>query len=599
MHSRGRLTVHAPARRGRHNCHVTARSTLEANERSTSSCVRARAARCKSRQSHTYMSRAPSSGLSAVVAGVPNGWPTATASARTAGAAAWDRLSSLGASLGACDTAGPTLRTRPDSVCVEPDVLRSAGSAGVLGCDDAPTNIGAGCGTPPPPPAAALQAASSARTLAAEVTHARAARTPLASCAWVKRTQCTPAAEPSAASVRSAVSMATLVASVAAGGRTCMLASDAAWAACNKRCQVVYRSPSSARHANSGRPPPPPLPCGDARPARTSPARRVVLYMLLACRLGECSIGVTPPPPVRRRSAAVCAGEAKLPVRIVVRTTIGQVVGVPYIAPGSSQPVDYDYDYVSYSMGVNYRVSNSFSLFARHSLGGRAGADALLFSPAISATSGALLNEDASHDSVRQTEAGFKYRDNGVSLNLTGFYATTKGTYLPTIADSLGIKTPTLVSRSYRTYGAELEGAVRRGPFSVTGSLTVTGGEIKAAEQAALVGKEPRRQPTFLYTLTPQFDVDQFTIGANVLGQTSSYADDVNLLKMPGFTTVGVFARFRPVERIELGLNASNLFNTKAITEVNTGGGAVPATGLGTVRTLYGRLISASAQFFF
>lgn len=277
----------------------------------------------------------------------------------------------------------------------------------------------------------------------------------------------------------------------------------------------------------------------------------------------------------------------------------GQVVGVPYIAPGSSQPVDYDYDYVSYSLGVNYRVSKSFSLFARHSLGGRAGADALLFSPALSATSGAILDRDADHDSVRQTEAGFKYRKDGISLNLTGFYATTKGTYLPTIADSLGIKTPTLVSRSYRTYGAELEGAARRGPFSITGSLTVTGGEIKGAERAALVGNEPRRQPTLLYTLTPQFDVDQFTIGANVLGQTSSYADDVNLLKMPGFTTVGVFARFRPVERIELGLNASNLFNTRAITEVNTGGGAVPTSGVATVRTLYGRLISASAQFFF
>ncbi|MCW1430665.1 TonB-dependent receptor domain-containing protein [Novosphingobium sp. JCM 18896] len=277
----------------------------------------------------------------------------------------------------------------------------------------------------------------------------------------------------------------------------------------------------------------------------------------------------------------------------------GQVVGIPYIAPGSSQPVDYDYDYVSYSMGVNYRVSKSFSVFARHSLGGRAGADALLFSPAISATSGALLNEDAGHDSVRQTEAGFKYRNNGISLNLTGFYATTKGTYLPTIADSLGIKTPTLVSRSYHTYGAEVEGAVRRGPFSVTGSVTVTGGEIKAAEQAALVGKQPRRQPTLLYTLTPQFDIERVTIGANILGQTSSYADDVNLLKMPGFTTVGAFARYRPVDRIELGLNVSNLFNTKAITEVNSGGGAIPATGLATVRTLYGRLISASAQFFF
>ena len=93
--------------------------------------------------------------------------------------------------------------------------------------------------------------------------------------------------------------------------------------------------------------------------------------------------------------------------------------------------------------------------------------------------------------------------------------------------------------------------------------------------------------------------MDRFTIGANVLGQTSSYADDVDLLKMPGFTTVGVFARYRPVDRIELGMNVSNLFDTKAITEVNSGGGAIPASGLATVRTLYGRLISASVQVFF
>lgn len=280
-------------------------------------------------------------------------------------------------------------------------------------------------------------------------------------------------------------------------------------------------------------------------------------------------------------------------------SSTGAVVGVPYIAPGSAQPVDYDYDYVSYSTGINYRVSNSFSLFARHSLGGRAGVDALLFSSAISPTTGALLNRDADHDSVRQTEAGFKYRKNGISLNLTGYYATTKGTYLPNIADVNGIKTPTLVSRSYRTYGVELEGAARRGPFSVTGSVTVTGGEITGAERATLIGKNPRRQPTLLYTLTPQYDVDRFTIGANVLGQTSSYADDVNLLKMPGFTTVGVFARYRPIDRIELGMNVSNLFNTTAVTEVNAPGGAIPSSGVATVRTLYGRLISASAQFFF
>ncbi|HEX7819056.1 MAG TPA: TonB-dependent receptor [Sphingobium sp.] len=272
---------------------------------------------------------------------------------------------------------------------------------------------------------------------------------------------------------------------------------------------------------------------------------------------------------------------------------------IPYIAAGTSSPVDYRYNYVSYSTGINYRLADAFSLFARHSLGGRAGADALLFSPSLSSMTGALLNKQAGHDSVRQTEAGFKYRKNGISLNLTGFYATTHGTYLPVIADFLGIKTPTQVSRSYRTYGAEFEGSVRRGPFSVVGSATLTGGEITAAETTSLIGNTPRRQPALMYSLTPQYDVDQVTIGANLLGQTASYAGDVDLLKMPAYATVGFFARYRPINRLELGVNVSNLFDKTAIVEVNSGGGALPNSGVATVRTLYGRLASASARFFF
>ncbi|MEJ5978819.1 TonB-dependent receptor [Novosphingobium sp. PS1R-30] len=270
---------------------------------------------------------------------------------------------------------------------------------------------------------------------------------------------------------------------------------------------------------------------------------------------------------------------------------------VPLIGAGASRPVDYRYDYVSYSGGINFRVAENFSLFARHSLGGRAGADALLFSPAISATTGALLDDSAGHDSVRQSEVGLKYRDNGISLNVTGFYATTRETNVQMIPDYLGIPTPTLVSRGYRTYGAEFEGSIRRGPFSVVGSVTLTGGEITAAETPTLVGNKPRHQATLLYTLTPQIDLDKITVGANLLGQTASYAQDINQLKMPGYATVGLFAQIRPVDRLVLGINASNIFDKRAITAISSG--AVPASGIATARTLYGRLVSASARFFF
>jgi outer membrane receptor protein involved in Fe transport len=51
-------------------------------------------------------------------------------------------------------------------------------------------------------------------------------------------------------------------------------------------------------------------------------------------------------------------------------------------------PVDYDYRYLSYSVGVNYRIAEPVAVFARYSRGGRANADRMLFSPIVSMTTG-------------------------------------------------------------------------------------------------------------------------------------------------------------------------------------------------------------------
>lgn len=275
----------------------------------------------------------------------------------------------------------------------------------------------------------------------------------------------------------------------------------------------------------------------------------------------------------------------------------GPEAAASVIVPGSISPVDYHHSYLSYSTGINYRIAEYFSAFARYSRGARAAGDAILLSPAVSRTTGALLDKSAGHDPVRQAEGGVKFRKNGISLNLTGFYVWTRETNTQIFIDESGASVLGLVSRSYRTYGAEFEGSLRRGPFSLNGSATVTGGEITAAENPAFVGNTPRHQAALIYTLTPQYDVDRFTLGVNVIGQTWSYAQDANALKMPAYTTVGLFLQYRPIDRLVLGLNASNIFDVKAFTDVVDP--ALPASGVGTGRTLYGRLVSTSARFFF
>lgn len=273
-------------------------------------------------------------------------------------------------------------------------------------------------------------------------------------------------------------------------------------------------------------------------------------------------------------------------------------LAVTFIPSTGRFPVNYNHDYLSYSLSVNYRVSDPFAVFARYSRGGRAGADKILFTPAVSTVTGELVNRAAGNDVLKQAEVGMKYRNNGIVLNLTGFYAHTDETNSQIANDPVtGLAELRAVTRSYEAYGLEFEGVIRRGPFSVTAHATYTEAEILAAENPLLVGNTPRHQPKLLWGLRPQFDSDMFSVGANILGVTGSFAQDVNQLRLPSYTTVGLFAQFRPMERLELSINASNVFNELAIGDVLEG--AIPATGVVMARPLFGRTVSASARFFF
>ncbi|MDT8760172.1 TonB-dependent receptor [Sphingomonas psychrotolerans] len=256
----------------------------------------------------------------------------------------------------------------------------------------------------------------------------------------------------------------------------------------------------------------------------------------------------------------------------------------------SPAPVNYDYGYLSYSTGINFRVAEPLAVFARYSRGARANADKILFTSAVSTTTGELVNDKDGYDVVTQAEAGVKFRKSNLTLNLTGFLANTNDTNLQTGG--------VVLKRKYRAYGAELEGAFREGPFSLTANATYTHAEIREdLLNTALNGSTPRHQPDLIYNITPQVDTRFASFGANISGSTESYAQDVNQLKMPGFTLVDAFVQFRPTERLQLMLNANNLFDKVAFYEIQQN--AIPASGYGWGRAANGRTISATASLSF
>ncbi len=261
------------------------------------------------------------------------------------------------------------------------------------------------------------------------------------------------------------------------------------------------------------------------------------------------------------------------------------------VIPSPTAPVDYDYDYLSYSLGANYRLRDDLALFGRYSRGGRANADRLLFGPAIRSSDGGLVDRSAAVDFVDQAEGGLKYRRGGVRLFATGFYAKTE-------EQNFEATTQTFFNRKYRAFGLELEGAYAFGPFSITAGGTYTDAEITSdVLNPGVVGNRPRRQAKFIYQLTPRYEGELFDAGLNVIGTSDSFAQDSNQLKLPGFTQVNAFLSVRPIDRVQLSLNANNLFDVEGFTEAEEG--SIPANGIVRARSINGRTISASLRLGF
>lgn len=263
---------------------------------------------------------------------------------------------------------------------------------------------------------------------------------------------------------------------------------------------------------------------------------------------------------------------------------------VSTINNAAASPIHYKVGYVSWSVGANYRLSEEAALFARVSRGGRANADRLLFG--VVQADGSVRKADAI-DYVNQYELGAKYRSGGMSLFATLFHAKTE-------EQNYEANSQTFFNRVYKATGLELEGAYRTGIFDLRAGITYTDAEIsKDLITPANEGNTPRRQAKWVYQFTPAVDFDMVRAGFNVIGTSKAYAQDSNELVFPGYAQVNAFVNVKPMDKIELSLNANNLFNTVGITEAEEGSITSGVNNYIRARSINGRTISASLKYSF
>ena len=255
----------------------------------------------------------------------------------------------------------------------------------------------------------------------------------------------------------------------------------------------------------------------------------------------------------------------------------------------STTAVDYDYDYVSYSIGANYLLDAQQSVFARYSKGASAKADRILFS-GLDYLDGDKIN---SLDFLAQAEIGYKRKFAKGYVYATFFTSTTteEGGYEAT--------SNSIIENDYKSLGLEVESSYNvNDDLNLRGAFTYTKAEVTSG---ANNGNEPRRQPKMMYNFIPtyKFGKSNNTLGLSFIGQTKSYAQDNNELVMNGFVVVNGFVEFGITKGLSLNVAGNNLFNTLAITEAEEGSITDNTTNIVRARPLPGRSLSMALSYKF
>lgn len=265
--------------------------------------------------------------------------------------------------------------------------------------------------------------------------------------------------------------------------------------------------------------------------------------------------------------------------------TFNQSTGGLFYDPATVNRIDYDVDHTSYSLGVNYRLTNDLAVFARYSDGVSFNADRITFGNDPRLTNGTASTIPI--NKVKQTEAGVKWRLDALSAFVTFFRARTDET-------NYEVTTQKTSANRYDAKGVELETAVTLGSFRLGGGVTYTDAEVKASNIAALVGTVPRRQARFIYQLSPTYSYGPVTVGAAIVGTTKSRDDGTAgpiTVTLPAYTVVNLFANYLITDALEASIGVNNLLDKIGYTESNDGRQAA--------RSIDGRTVRAQIKYTF
>ena len=256
---------------------------------------------------------------------------------------------------------------------------------------------------------------------------------------------------------------------------------------------------------------------------------------------------------------------------------------------GAFRPADYDVDFDAWSVGVNYAIDGDMAVFANYAEGGSISSPDRVTGSIDAA--GGIANESA-FSATEQLEGGFKFDGDVFDFFATYFVADTVE------AREFEVTSQTFRENAYESNGVELEGSMDFGNgFNVRATATFTDAEIVATGDGSNVGNQPRRQADYVFNVSPYYEADRYTIGANIFGTDETFVQDANLSTFEAYEVVSLFGYFDVTDNIRIQADVNNVFDAEGFTEGE--GDGYQAGDIVRVRPINGRTASATLSYRF
>ena len=283
-------------------------------------------------------------------------------------------------------------------------------------------------------------------------------------------------------------------------------------------------------------------------------------------------------------------GQAAAVNQAVPQGTAGVIRNVGSTFNGQFVTTQRTQDKIAWTVGANYLFTPNLSIYARYA-------------------NGFQTNNTDPITTIELYEAGVRFQAGRIFSGSATVFRTNFVDQNYNFADPVNPSQQVNLNADLRTEGVEIDAVLR--PIDMF-SLNFQGVfqnprlqnlQLNGQNQAGFEGNRPERTPATLFTVTPVLTLpnDAGEVFGRVKYVGKIFADNGNGVVLPDYTVIGFGATFNLTERLQLALNADNVFDAIGLTEGNPRQGQTQAItdGFFYARGIVGPTYGGSLTFRF